>query len=587
MVKQLSPVIRADGYHILADATGVPDLYAHMGPTLKRLLPGHRREPSALTGRARALVTVWVLIVVPVLLALSLSAIILLPRLATSAWDSGRHIIMSIPHQAGHGHILAMLASLVSLVALVLPVAGSVLVTQKILRTVDRQGAGLEPERSAAPRTGARGGRGRGRRRRVGLVAVGPVPAGPSQPERDHRRDGAARVRAGRGGSTRLRARSTVVAHARQASGGGDDPGRRGDQGASGGVHHPRQERQAGGGDHQQLDARPEEGRRRDVHLRGRRRRRPASTPSTTGGTTTTTTTTTPSAPPAGSSSSPDERHRVPVQAARRAWTRAARRRWPTNTTNGGVTYDVAYALVTVTGGAPVTNTNSAYAIAQLQRLHDRGGVLPGRPGRGSEQPDRADQRRRRAQLQLPRLHHHRDRRPDRGDAEVAAVQGAAGEADRGPSAAERAAQPRRRRHADGRRRPGGRRPAADRQPARGSGIEANPPKATSTTTTPSGAPATSGQGSSSSTSSSGTSSPSSSSTSGTSSGTGSSSTLLIGAVWVIDDHDAVRHDHHVDVDRRLADDHHHDDYYDRVIRLARAIAPSTPARSPSSGETR
>jgi len=28
MVKQLSPVIRADGYHILSDATGVPDLYS-------------------------------------------------------------------------------------------------------------------------------------------------------------------------------------------------------------------------------------------------------------------------------------------------------------------------------------------------------------------------------------------------------------------------------------------------------------------------------------------------------------------------------------------------------------------------------
>ena len=39
IVKNLSPVIRADGYHILSDATGVPDLYAHMGPTLQRLLP--------------------------------------------------------------------------------------------------------------------------------------------------------------------------------------------------------------------------------------------------------------------------------------------------------------------------------------------------------------------------------------------------------------------------------------------------------------------------------------------------------------------------------------------------------------------
>src|SRR6185436_20554637 len=67
IVKNLSPVIRADGYHILSDATGVPDLYAHIGPTLKRLLPWKRREPSALTGRARLLVTVWVLVIVPLL----------------------------------------------------------------------------------------------------------------------------------------------------------------------------------------------------------------------------------------------------------------------------------------------------------------------------------------------------------------------------------------------------------------------------------------------------------------------------------------------------------------------------------------
>ena len=51
MVKQLSPIIRADGYHILSDATGVPDLYSHMGPTLRRLLPWRRREPSALSGK--------------------------------------------------------------------------------------------------------------------------------------------------------------------------------------------------------------------------------------------------------------------------------------------------------------------------------------------------------------------------------------------------------------------------------------------------------------------------------------------------------------------------------------------------------
>src|SRR5689334_22044588 len=122
MVKQLSPVIRADGYHILADATGVPDLYGHIGPTLRRLLPWRRREPSALTGRARLIVTAWVLVIVPVLLALMLGAVLLLPRLAASAWDSGRTIAAAIPGESATG----ILASLLRLVALGLPVVGSV-----------------------------------------------------------------------------------------------------------------------------------------------------------------------------------------------------------------------------------------------------------------------------------------------------------------------------------------------------------------------------------------------------------------------------------------------------------------------------
>src|ERR1700760_1605440 len=128
MIKQLSPVIRADGYHILADGTGVPDLYAHLGPTLRRLLPGHRHQPSALTGWARLLVTLWVLIIVPVLLSLMLGAVLLLPKLVTSAWDSGQMIATAMPHQASHGQILDLLASVVRLLALVLPVLGSVLV---------------------------------------------------------------------------------------------------------------------------------------------------------------------------------------------------------------------------------------------------------------------------------------------------------------------------------------------------------------------------------------------------------------------------------------------------------------------------
>ena len=136
MVKQLSPMIRADGYHILADATGIPDLYSQMGPTLRRLWPGGRREASALTGWARLLVTLWVLIIIPVLVSLMLGAVLLLPKLLTSAWDSGRHIAIHLPHQMATADVVGSLASLLHLLALLLPVLGSVLITQRIVRTV-------------------------------------------------------------------------------------------------------------------------------------------------------------------------------------------------------------------------------------------------------------------------------------------------------------------------------------------------------------------------------------------------------------------------------------------------------------------
>ena len=46
MVRQLLPLVRFDGYHILADATGVPDLFQRIKPTLLSLLPWRRNGPG-------------------------------------------------------------------------------------------------------------------------------------------------------------------------------------------------------------------------------------------------------------------------------------------------------------------------------------------------------------------------------------------------------------------------------------------------------------------------------------------------------------------------------------------------------------
>ena len=59
MVRQLTPLVRFDGYHVLADVTGVPDLFHRIRPTLLGVLPWRWRHPEStvLKPWARAVVT--------------------------------------------------------------------------------------------------------------------------------------------------------------------------------------------------------------------------------------------------------------------------------------------------------------------------------------------------------------------------------------------------------------------------------------------------------------------------------------------------------------------------------------------------
>jgi putative peptide zinc metalloprotease protein len=88
MLRQLTPLVRFDGYHVLADITGVPDLFHRIGPTLRGLLPWYWRDPEAkvLKPWARAVVTAWVLVVVPMLAFSAYILVTALPRLLGTAW---------------------------------------------------------------------------------------------------------------------------------------------------------------------------------------------------------------------------------------------------------------------------------------------------------------------------------------------------------------------------------------------------------------------------------------------------------------------------------------------------------------------
>ncbi|MGZ5418162.1 MAG: hypothetical protein ACXWDI_13365 [Nocardioides sp.] len=88
MIRQLTPLVRFDGYHVLADVTGVPDLFHRIKPTLLGALPWRWGDPEArlLKPWARAVVTLWVLVVVPVLLFTVLMLVLAMPRVLGTAW---------------------------------------------------------------------------------------------------------------------------------------------------------------------------------------------------------------------------------------------------------------------------------------------------------------------------------------------------------------------------------------------------------------------------------------------------------------------------------------------------------------------
>jgi putative peptide zinc metalloprotease protein len=71
VAQQFLPFLRLDGYYVLSDLAGVPDLFGRIGPILSSLLPGHRpgRTVLELKPRVRRVVTAWVLTTVVLLTA--------------------------------------------------------------------------------------------------------------------------------------------------------------------------------------------------------------------------------------------------------------------------------------------------------------------------------------------------------------------------------------------------------------------------------------------------------------------------------------------------------------------------------------
>jgi putative peptide zinc metalloprotease protein len=124
MTQQLLPLLRFDGYHLLADVAGVPDLYQRIRPTLTGLLP-HRwrsQENRVLKPGARALITAWVLVTVPMMVLMLLALVSAVPRLVASAGSVVEKDLQALGDAWGSGDVLGVGGHLVQTLGVVLPV---------------------------------------------------------------------------------------------------------------------------------------------------------------------------------------------------------------------------------------------------------------------------------------------------------------------------------------------------------------------------------------------------------------------------------------------------------------------------------
>jgi putative peptide zinc metalloprotease protein len=161
VLQQMLPFLRLDGYYILSDLVGVPDLFARIKPTLKSSVPGREVEDEAaeLKPWVRRVTLLWVLLLLPILAFTFGMLIFNLPRMIATAWDSFFVQFDKITNGSG----LEVAVGVLQILALLLPLLG---ITYTFARIGSKVGSGAWSWSEGAPL------------RRAAVLAVTVVAAG-------------------------------------------------------------------------------------------------------------------------------------------------------------------------------------------------------------------------------------------------------------------------------------------------------------------------------------------------------------------------------------------------------------------------
>ena len=137
MLQQLLPLLRFDGYYVLTDLTGVPDILSRIRPIFRSLLPRRKPDPqvTALKPGVRFVVTAYLLALVPVLLFLFAWVVIGAPRLLATVYDSFGLQLDRIREAAGFAEATL---GVLDVGILILPVAATALSVSRAGRALGR-----------------------------------------------------------------------------------------------------------------------------------------------------------------------------------------------------------------------------------------------------------------------------------------------------------------------------------------------------------------------------------------------------------------------------------------------------------------
>ncbi|MGA8116439.1 MAG: hypothetical protein WCA46_22520, partial [Actinocatenispora sp.] len=133
MLQQLLPTLRFDGYYIVSDLVGIPDLFKYIGPILKRAVlrrPADKRL-EALKRWPQILVTVWVLAVIPALVIQLAIVLVRLPGLIRNGWQT---ILTLVANASAQHSAPAVVAAALQILLLMLPVVGVLILVVQMLR---------------------------------------------------------------------------------------------------------------------------------------------------------------------------------------------------------------------------------------------------------------------------------------------------------------------------------------------------------------------------------------------------------------------------------------------------------------------